>query len=121
MGVGTCRRSTSSLRHFITSSLPISTFPPHSPAILGAMKKSLDRLHIKLFLAIAGAIAALTLAAYFVFTTAFERGFVQYLNRADEVRIDSLIERLADGYARERSWAWIANDRERWVEMSREA
>jgi two-component system sensor histidine kinase BaeS len=84
-------------------------------------KRQLDRLHIKLFLAIAGAIAALTLAAYWVFTTTFERGFVQYLNRADEVRIESLIERLAEGYGRERSWAWIANDRERWVEMSREA
>ncbi|MDB5901966.1 MAG: hypothetical protein JWM26_844 [Betaproteobacteria bacterium] len=84
-------------------------------------KARFDKLHIKLFLAIAGAIAALTLAAYFVFTTSFERGFVQYLNRADELRLESMIERLAEGYERERGWAWVANDRERWVEMSRDA
>ena len=78
-------------------------------------------LQAKLFLAIAGAIVALTLAAYFVFTASFERGFVQYLNRADEVRLESMIDRLAEGYARERNWSWIANDRDRWVAMSRDA
>lgn len=80
-----------------------------------------DKLHVKLFAAIAGAIAALTVAAYFVFTASFEHGFIQYLKRADEVRLDLMTERLAEGYARERGWAWIANDRERWVEMSRDA
>ncbi|MES2564142.1 MAG: ATP-binding protein [Pseudomonadota bacterium] len=80
-----------------------------------------DKLHIKLFAAIAGAIGLLTMVAYFVFTASFERGFVGYLNRADEVRLDALIERLAEGYARERNWTWIANDRERWIDLSREA
>jgi two-component system sensor histidine kinase BaeS len=80
-----------------------------------------DKLHVKLFAAIAGAIAVLTLAAYFVFTASFEHGFIQYLKRADEVRLDLMIERLAQGYARERDWSWIANDRERWIDMSRDA
>lgn len=80
-----------------------------------------DKLHVKLFAAIAGAIALLTLAAYFVFTASFERGFVQYLNRADEVRLEAMIVRLAEGYGRESNWTWIANDRERWINMSREA
>lgn len=80
-----------------------------------------DKLHIKLFAAIAGAIGLLTMAAYLVFTASFERGFVGYLNRADEVRLDALIERLAEGYARERNWNWIATDRERWIDLSREA
>jgi two-component system sensor histidine kinase BaeS len=84
-------------------------------------KSRFDKLHIKLFLAIAGGIAALTLAAYFVFTTSFERGFIQYLNRADEARLESMIDRLAEGYARDHSWSWIANDRQRWIEMSRDA
>ena len=74
-----------------------------------AMDKSrFDRLHVKLFLAIAGAIAALTFAAYLVFSWSFERGFVQYLNRADEARLELMIDRLADGYAREGGWDWIA-------------
>jgi two-component system sensor histidine kinase BaeS len=80
-----------------------------------------DKLHVKLFAAIAGAIAVLTVAAYFVFTASFEHGFIQYLKRADEVRLDLMIERLAEGYARERNWSWIANDRERWIDMSRDA
>jgi two-component system sensor histidine kinase BaeS len=80
-----------------------------------------DKLHVKLFLAIAGSIAALTVAVYFVFMSSFERGFIQYLNRADETRLESMMARLAEGYGREGSWAWIANDRERWIAMSREA
>ncbi|MDB5922478.1 MAG: hypothetical protein JWN13_1414 [Betaproteobacteria bacterium] len=84
-------------------------------------KSRFDKLHVKLFLVIAGAIAALTLAAYYVFTASFERGFMQYLNRADEVRLDSMIDRLSIEYARERSWSWIANDHQRWIDMSRDA
>ena len=80
-----------------------------------------DKLHVKLFAAIAGAIAVLTVAAYFVFTASFEHGFIQYLKRADEVRLDLMIERLEEGYARERGWSWIVNDRERWIDMSRDA
>ena len=84
-------------------------------------KSRLDKLHVKLFLAIAASIGALTVAVYFVFMSSFERGFIQYLNRADEIRLESLIDRLAEGYAPEGSWGWIANDRERWSAISREA
>ena len=80
-----------------------------------------DRLHVKLFLAVAGAIAGLTLVTYLVFTWSFERGFVQYVKGADEARLDVMAERLAEGYAREGGWAWIAGDRERWTAMSRDA
>jgi two-component system, OmpR family, sensor histidine kinase BaeS len=83
--------------------------------------RRLDRLDVKLFAAIAGAVAAVTLAAYLVFTWSFERGFVQYLNRADEARLALMIDRLAEGYARAGDWRWIAEDRERWIEMSRDA
>jgi two-component system, OmpR family, sensor histidine kinase BaeS len=80
-----------------------------------------DRLYIKLFAAIAGTIGVLTLATYLVFSWSFERGFVQYLHRADEARLEILIERLADGYVREGGWAWLVNDRERWIALTREA
>jgi two-component system, OmpR family, sensor histidine kinase BaeS len=80
-----------------------------------------DRLHVKLFLAIAGVIAGLTLVTYLVFTWSFERGFVQYVNRADEARLELMIDRLAAGYAREGSWSWIVGDRDRWAAMSRDA
>jgi two-component system sensor histidine kinase BaeS len=84
-------------------------------------KSRFDKLHVKLFLAISGTIAGLTLAAYYVFSSSFESGFIQYLSRADETRLETMIVRLADGYARERSWAWIAGDRDHWIEMSRDA
>jgi len=80
-----------------------------------------DRLYIKLFAVIAGAIAVLTLATYLVFSWSFERGFVQYLHRADEVRLERLIDRLETVYSKEGGWLTLAGDRERWVEMTRDA
>lgn len=84
-------------------------------------KTQFDRLYVKLFAAIGGAIAVLTLAAYLVFSWSFERGFVQYLHRADEARLETMISRLAAGYGKEGSWDWVANDRERWIALAREA
>ena len=84
-------------------------------------KSRLDRLHVKLFLAIAGAIAAMTLAAYLVFSLSFDRGFVEYINRADEARLETMTDRLAEGYALAGNWDWITKDRDRWTEMSRDA
>ena len=80
-----------------------------------------DRLYLKLFLAIAGAIAGLTLVSYLVFTWTFERGFVQYVNRADDARLELMTDRLADVYAREGGWAALAGDTDRWAAMSRDA
>jgi two-component system, OmpR family, sensor histidine kinase BaeS len=80
-----------------------------------------DRLPLKLFLAIAGAIAGLTLVSYLVFTWTFERGFVQYVNRADDARLELMTDRLADVYARENGWAALARDPDRWAAMSRDA
>src|SRR3954467_5592890 len=83
-----------------------STFLAKSAATLPAMDTGrFGKLYFKLFLAIAGAIGALTIATYFVFSASFERGFIQYLYRADETRLDWMVEQLAQGYARERSWA----------------
>src|SRR5215470_16097559 len=65
-----------------------STIPAQSRGRIQIVRlERFDRLHVKLFLVIAGAIAGLTLVTYLVFTWAFEAGFVQYLNRADEARL----------------------------------
>ena len=80
-----------------------------------------DRLYLKLFLATAGAIAGLTLVSYLVFTWTFERGFVQYVNRADDARLELMTDRLADVFAREGGWAALAGDTDRWAGMSRDA
>jgi two-component system, OmpR family, sensor histidine kinase BaeS len=81
----------------------------------------LDSLRVKLFLAIAGGTAALALAAYLVFSWSFDRGFVEYVNKADEARLEPLVGRLAEGYGREGGWKWVAEDRRRWFELLRES
>jgi two-component system, OmpR family, sensor histidine kinase BaeS len=79
-----------------------------------------NTLRVKLFLVIAGATAALTLVAYLVFSWSFDRGFLDYVNRADEARLQPFIETLAEGHAREGDWKWVAEDRRRWFELIRE-
>ena len=93
---------------------------PQSPGRLRLVDPRLDTLRVKLFLAIAGGTAALALAAYLVFSWSFERGFASYVNEADEARLQPLIERLAEGHAREGGWDWVAKDRRRWFELLRE-
>ncbi len=79
-----------------------------------------DTLRVKLFVAIAGANALLALVAFLVFSWSFDQGLVDYLNRADEARLQPLVTRLADDYKREGSWRWMGDDRRKWFELTRE-
>ena len=81
----------------------------------------IGRLRVKLFLAIAGANALLAAIAYLVFSASFDRGLAETLGRADQARLEAFAAALAEEHGRERGWAWIADDRERWTELSREA
>ena len=85
------------------------------------VRSRLDRLRVKLFLAIAGVNALLAVAAYLVFSWSFDRGFVEYLTRADQARLDGLVATLAAGYGRERGWGWLVEDRSRWSDLTRDA
>src|SRR5262249_48773505 len=72
-----------------------STLRPQSRATIRTVDLGrFDRLYLKLFLVIAGAIAGLTLVSYLVFTWTFERGFVHYVNRADDARLELMTDRL---------------------------
>jgi two-component system sensor histidine kinase BaeS len=79
-----------------------------------------DTLRVKLFLAIAGANIVLVMSAYFIYSWSFDKGLVEYLNKADENRLQPMIVRLADGYRQHGNWAWITDDRQRWQDLSRE-
>lgn len=84
------------------------------------MDPRLDSLRVKLFLAIAGGTAALALAAYLVFSWSFDRGFVAYVNQADEARLQPLVERLAEEHRQQGGWDWVRKERRRWYELLRE-
>lgn len=80
----------------------------------------LDTLRVKLFLAIAGANVVLVMSAYLIYSWSFDKGLVEYLNKADENRLQPMIARLAEGYRQHGSWSWITEDRQRWQDLSRE-
>jgi two-component system sensor histidine kinase BaeS len=77
-------------------------------------------LGVKLFLAIGGANVVLVMAAYLVHGWSFDKGLVDYLNQADEARLQPLLARLAEGHRTHGSWDWVTSDRLRWFELSRE-
>lgn len=79
-----------------------------------------DTLRVKLFLAIAGANIVLVMAAYLIYSWSFDKGLVEYLNQADEARLQPMVVRLADGYRQQGNWDWITTDRQRWYDLSRE-
>lgn len=79
-----------------------------------------DTLRVKLFLAIAGANVVLVMSAYLIYSWSFDKGLVEYLNKADENRLQPMIARLADGYRQHGNWSWITEDRQRWQDLSRE-
>ncbi len=85
------------------------------------LRSRFDRLRVKLFLAIAGANAALAVAAYLLFSWSFDRGLVEYIHRTDQGRLDGLVATLAAGYGRERGWGWLVDDRLRWSDFTRDA
>jgi two-component system sensor histidine kinase BaeS len=93
------------------------TTPPSRPR---AGLARFDTLRVKLFLAIAGANVVLVMAAYLIHSWSFDKGLVEYLNQADETRLQPLVVRLGEGYRQHGSWNWIVGDRQRWFELSRE-
>jgi two-component system sensor histidine kinase BaeS len=85
------------------------------------LRSRFDRLRVKLFLAIAGANAALAVAAYLVFSWSFDRGVAEHLHRTDQARLDAVVATLAAGYGREGGWGWLGDDRARWSDFTRDA
>ena len=82
---------------------------------------ALDRLQVKLFLAIAGANALLAAIAYLVFAASFDRGLAETLARSDQARLDAFAASLGELYGREGGWASLGADRDRWSALRREA
>ncbi len=84
------------------------------------LRRSLDNLGVKLFLAIAGANLILVMAVYLVWSWSFDKGLVDYVNQSERARLTPMISRLADGYRQHGSWQWLTNDRESWYGLLRD-
>jgi two-component system sensor histidine kinase BaeS len=90
---------------------------PGSPGGLRRLRSRLDRLGVKLFLAIAGANLVLVMAVYLVYSWSFDKGLVDYVNQTEQARLTPMITRLAEGYRKNGNWNWLTEDREGWAAL----
>src|SRR5687768_14134546 len=95
-----------------------STTRPNGGA--GPLRRGLDTLRVKLFLAIAGAHLVLVAAVYLIYSWSFDKGLVDYVNQSEQARLVPVISQLSDGYRQNGDWAWVTEDREQWFELLRE-
>src|SRR5690606_4543952 len=84
------------------------------------LRRGLDTLRVKLFLAIAGAHLVLVAAVYLIYSWSFDKGLVDYVNQSERARLVPVISQLADGYQQHGNWEWVTEDRERWFNVLRE-
>src|SRR5690606_37505017 len=87
---------------------------PGSTGFAGRLRRSLDTLRVKLFLAIAGAHLVLVAAVYLIYSWSFDKGLVDYVNQSEQARLVPIISQLAEGYRQQGNWTWVTEDRERW-------
>jgi two-component system sensor histidine kinase BaeS len=83
----------------------------------GRLRRSLDTLGVKLFLAIAGANLVLVMAVYLIYSWSFDKGLVDYVNQTEQARLTPMITRLSDGYRKNGDWRWVTEDREAWAAL----
>jgi two-component system sensor histidine kinase BaeS len=92
----------------------------HPVSVPGRLRRGLDTLRVKLFLAIAGAHLVLVAAVYLIYSWSFDKGLVDYVNQSEQARLAPVISQLADGYRQQGDWHWLTDDRERWLTLLRE-
>lgn len=95
---------------------PSNTAAPRI-ATPGPLRRGLDTLRVKLFLAIAGAHLVLVVAVYLIYSWSFDKGLVEYVNQSEQARLAPVIAQLSEGYRQTGSWDWVAEDRERWFHV----
>jgi two-component system, OmpR family, sensor histidine kinase BaeS len=85
------------------------------------LRRALDTLGVKLFLAIAGADLVLVMAVYLFYSWSLDKGLVDYVNQSERLRLNPVIDRLAAGHQEHGSWQWLEDNRgEQWRVLVRE-
>ena len=54
----------------------------------------------------------LVVLAFLIYGWSFDRGLLDYLNRADDARLTPLVQRLSSEYEAKGSWQWLAGNHE---------
>ncbi|MET0281337.1 MAG: ATP-binding protein [Steroidobacteraceae bacterium] len=93
---------------------------PKQAGAFARLRRGLDTLRVKLFLAIAGANLVIVMAIYLAYSWSFDKGLVDYVNQTEQARLEPALTQLADGYRQEGGWQWLTEDRERWITLLRE-
>jgi two-component system, OmpR family, sensor histidine kinase BaeS len=100
--------------------VPDSNPPTRPVGAPSPLRRGLDTLRVKLFLAIAGAHLVLVAATYLIYSSMFDKGLVDYVNQSERARLTPIISQLADGYRDNGDWNWVTQDREQWFNLLRE-
>lgn len=105
----------------------MATIPTETAEISGSqtrptrLRRALDTLGVKLFLAIAGANLVLVMAVYLGYSWSLDKGLVDYVNESEKARLQPIVERLAAGYQQYGDWKWLEENRgEQWWVLMRE-
>lgn len=76
--------------------------------------RRLSRLGFKLFAIILSINVAISVAVFLAVSYSIDRGFLDYLNQAQERRAMRLAEGLTDRWQQHQDWDWLENDPLRW-------
>ena len=88
---------------------------------LGPLRRGLDTLRVKLFLAIAGAHLVLVAVVYLIYSWSFDKSLSEYVSRTEQARLSPVISQLAEGYRKQGGWSWLTEDCDAGRCCSREA
>lgn len=77
------------------------------------------RIQYKLFLAMLAVACGVVVWMFLVMRWSFNRGFLEYVNKADLERLDVLAGTLEEAYAEEGSWRFLKDDPRRWRRLLR--
>jgi two-component system sensor histidine kinase BaeS len=101
-----------------TPTAPADTNASHASP--GPLRRGLDTLRVKLFLAIAGAHLVLVAAVYLIYSWSFESSLSDYVTRTEQARLSPMVAQLAEGYRAHGNWNWLIEDQEHFRDMLRE-
>ncbi|MWJ28785.1 HAMP domain-containing protein [Halomonas sp. ZH2S] len=82
---------------------------------------AISPLGLKLFVIILSVNVAISAAVFLAVSHSIDRGFLDYLNQAQQRRAETLAEGLVEQWSQHGDWEWLARSPERWPLLVRQA